>query len=146
MGHMIVMTEQALSYGIKLGWHKFPPLCPVPPLSAIWGHDPAILVSHAVNTHLIPHNFGITLSDFLYVFLSLHAEKNINCLFAYNLITCFFFSCPHHHESWWGQLPNEPRIRPLSWHGIFLSCQESEELSTSFFWWRPVTRGRNVKF
>jgi len=30
------------------------------------------------------------------------------------------------------------RLRPLSWHGIFQSCQEPEELSTSFFWWRPL--------
>ena len=43
------------------------------------------------------------------------------------------------HEPWWGQLPTEQRIRPLSWHGIFPSCQESEELSTSFFWGRPLT-------
>jgi len=38
----------------------------------------------------------------------------------------------------WGQLPTEPRIQPLSWHSIFPSCQESEELSTSFFWRRPL--------
>ena len=37
------------------------------------------------------------------------------------------------HEPWWGQLPTEPRIRPLSWHGVFPLCQEPEELSTSFF-------------
>ena len=43
------------------------------------------------------------------------------------------------HELRWGQLPTEPRIRPLSWHGIFMSCQESEELSTSFFWRRLLT-------
>jgi len=42
------------------------------------------------------------------------------------------------HEPWWGQLPTEPRIRPLSWHGVFPLCQEPEELSTSFFWWRPL--------
>ena len=28
--------------------------------------------------------------------------------------------------------------RRISWHGIFPSCQEPEELSTSFFWWRPL--------
>ena len=28
--------------------------------------------------------------------------------------------------------------RPLSWHSILPSCQEPEELSTSFFWWRPL--------
>ena len=37
------------------------------------------------------------------------------------------------HEPWWGQLPTEPRRWPFSWHGVFPSCQESEELSTSFF-------------
>ena len=42
------------------------------------------------------------------------------------------------HEPWWGQLPTEPRIRPLSWHAVFPSCQEPEELITSFFWWRPL--------
>jgi len=36
------------------------------------------------------------------------------------------------HEPWWG------RIRRLPWHGVFPSCQEPEELSTSFFWWRPL--------
>jgi len=39
------------------------------------------------------------------------------------------------HEPWWGQLPTEPRIWLLSWHGGFPLCQEPEELSTSFFWW-----------
>ena len=39
-------------------------------------------------------------------------------------------------QPWWGQLPTEPHIRPLSWHGVFPSCQEPEELSTSFFRWR----------
>ena len=42
------------------------------------------------------------------------------------------------HELWWGQLPTEPRMQPLSWHGVFPSCQEPEELSTSFFWRRPL--------
>jgi len=42
------------------------------------------------------------------------------------------------HEPWWGQLPTEPCIRPLSWHGVFPLCQEPEEMSTSFFWWRPL--------
>jgi len=42
------------------------------------------------------------------------------------------------HELWWWQLPTEPGIRPLSWHGVFQSCQEPEELSTSFFRWRPL--------
>jgi len=42
------------------------------------------------------------------------------------------------HEPWRGQLPTEPRIRPLSWHGVFPSCQEPKELSTSFFWWRSL--------
>ena len=36
------------------------------------------------------------------------------------------------------QLPTEPRIRPLSWNDVFPSCQEPKELSTSFFWWRPL--------
>jgi len=27
---------------------------------------------------------------------------------------------------------------PLSWHGIFTSCQESEKMSTNFFWWMPL--------
>ena len=36
------------------------------------------------------------------------------------------------------QLSTQSRLRPLSWHGIFQSCQEPEELSTIFFWWRPL--------
>jgi len=50
------------------------------------------------------------------------------------------------HEPWWGQLPTEPRIRPLSWHGVFSSCQEPEELSTSFFWWRPLIEVERSRF
>ena len=50
------------------------------------------------------------------------------------------------HEEWWGQLPTEPRIRPLSWHGVSPSCQELEELSTSFFWWRPVIEVETSSF
>jgi len=50
------------------------------------------------------------------------------------------------HEPWWGQLPTEPRIRPLSWHGVFPLCQEPEELSTSFFWWRPLIEVETSSF
>jgi len=50
------------------------------------------------------------------------------------------------HEPWWGQLPTEPRVRPLSWHGIFPSCQESEELSISFFWRRPLIEVETSSF
>ena len=32
----------------------------------------------------------------------------------------------------------QSRLPPLSWHGIVQSCQEPAELSTSFFWWRPL--------
>ena len=47
---------------------------------------------------------------------------------------------------WWEQLPTEPCIRPLSWHGVFPSCQEAEELSTSFFWWRPLIEVETSSF
>ena len=42
------------------------------------------------------------------------------------------------HEPWWGQLPTEPRIRPLSWHGVFPLCQEPKN-------WVPASsdEGRN---
>ena len=50
------------------------------------------------------------------------------------------------HEPWWGQLPTEPRIWPLSWHGVFPLCQEPEKLSTSFFWWRPLTEVETSSF
>ena len=52
----------------------------------------------------------------------------------------------HGHEPWWGQLPTEPRIRPLSWHGVFPSYQEPEEMSTSFFWWRPLVKVETSSF
>jgi len=42
------------------------------------------------------------------------------------------------YQSGRGQLSTQSRLRPLSWHGIFQSCKEPEELSTSFFWWRPL--------
>ena len=50
------------------------------------------------------------------------------------------------HEPWWGELPTEPRIRPLSWHGAFPLCQEPEELSTSFFWWKPLIEVETSSF
>jgi len=50
------------------------------------------------------------------------------------------------HEPWWGQLPTEPRIWPLSWHGVFPLCQEPEELSTSFFWWRLLIEVETSSF
>ena len=34
----------------------------------------------------------------------------------------------------------------LSWHGIFPSCQESEELNTSFFWRRPLIEVETSRF
>jgi len=39
------------------------------------------------------------------------------------------------YESRRGQLPVESRLRPLSWCDSWSSHQDSEELSTSFFWW-----------
>ena len=33
-----------------------------------------------------------------------------------------------------------------SWHGIFPSCQEPEELSTNFFSWRPLTEVETSSF
>jgi len=45
---------------------------------------------------------------------------------------------PTRYESGRGQLSSQSRLRPLHWHGIFQTCQEQEELSTSFFWWRPL--------
>jgi len=50
------------------------------------------------------------------------------------------------HEPWWRQLPTEPRIRPLSWHGVFPSCQEPEKLTTSVFWWRPLIEVETSSF
>ena len=50
------------------------------------------------------------------------------------------------HEPRWGQLPTEPRIRPLSWHGGFPSRQELEEQSTNFFWWRPLIEVETSSF
>jgi len=44
------------------------------------------------------------------------------------------------------QLPTEPRIRPLSWHSVFPLFQEPEELSTSFFWWRPLIEVKTSSF
>ena len=43
------------------------------------------------------------------------------------------------YESGRGQLSTQSRLWPLSWHDIFQSCQELEELSTSFFWRRHLT-------
>ena len=40
------------------------------------------------------------------------------------------------YESRRGQLSVESRLRPLSWCDSWSSHQDSEELSTSFFWWR----------
>ena len=40
------------------------------------------------------------------------------------------------YESRRGQLTVESRLRPLSWCDSWSSHQDSEELSTSFFWWR----------
>jgi len=39
------------------------------------------------------------------------------------------------HESRRGQLSVESCLRPLSWCDSWSSHQDSEELSTSFFWW-----------
>ena len=50
-----------------------------------------------------------------------------------------------HEPWWWGQL-SHARIRPLSWHGVFPSCQEPEELSTSFSWWRPLIEVETSSF
>jgi len=61
-------------------------------------------------------------------------------------------SCPHHgswhvlpfpkgrttgHEPWWGQLPTEPRIRPLSWHAFMACCFSFPERRTTGHepWW-----------
>jgi len=45
---------------------------------------------------------------------------------------------PTRYESRRGQLSTQSRLWPPSRHGIVQSCQEPEELSTSFFWWRPL--------
>ena len=50
------------------------------------------------------------------------------------------------HEQWWGQLPTKPYIWPLSWHCVFTSCQEPEELSTSFFWRKPLMEVKTSSF